>query len=159
MELTVRLEALPVELGEIEARGEAELEFESRTSGTRFDGMRPHEVEAILPRVITAGDLFRAANIPGLVVSNKMIAYGPLSTPTMGTCVEVNRMRSRGGPGGCAMVLVYVNDVHIEDAGVKLQWLDPSTISHFRVLSGLEAGARYGTGSARGILLIYTHGN
>ena len=99
LELDVRLEALPVELEGIEARGEASRQFESSIAGTRFDGLRPSQVEAILPRVTTAADLLRAANIPGLTVQDKMMPYGPLSMPTMGTCVTTNRMRSRGGDG------------------------------------------------------------
>ena len=57
------------------------------------------------------------------------------------------------------MVEVYINDLHIDDAAVQLRWLDPATVSHFRLLSALEAGAAYGTGSQNGVLLIYTHGN
>ncbi|MDP2958061.1 MAG: carboxypeptidase regulatory-like domain-containing protein [Longimicrobiales bacterium] len=123
---------------------------------TRFDGLTRAQIDGLLHRTVDFDDLLRNANVPGLKVRDVEYRRDG-GIPQRGICVETAR-RSSTGQGQCQMVEVYLNDVHVADAEVLLEMLDPASVDHFQLLSPTQAGIEYmGTARARnGILLIWT---
>lgn len=122
----------------------------------RFDGLTRAEIDGLLHRTVDFDDLLRNANVPGLKVRDVEYRRGG-GLPQRGICVETAR-RSSMGEGQCEMVEVYLNDVHVADAEILLEMLDPASVDRFQLLSPNQAGIQYlGTPRARnGILLIWT---
>ena len=52
--------------------------------------------------------------------------------------------------------MVFVDDIRITDLDSQLDLAAPQRIDHIVYLKSSEAGARFGTGAAGGVLLIYT---
>ena len=95
------------------------------------------------------GDLL--VGIPGLRVSQ----------PTGGVlCVESRRsatIRGTSQRSPCrAPVLVWLDGTPLADPEYTLMNLRPRDIERVEFINGLVAGARYGTGSANGVLLVET---
>jgi len=120
--------------------------------GTRADILDWDEIREVLPRTIDTADLLRRLQAPGFRVQEVHTPEGVREL-----CAEVGRVRTGLHGEECEMVEVYLDDVRLSDPGANLlNAIDPEQIQRIELLSPAEAGAIYGTGSRRGVLLIYT---
>jgi len=145
----------------------------SRRSRRLYE-LNAEEIDAELKRAPSTADLLRKLDVPGLLIEP---VGGPVSTSGSiplaaaqalpageGLCVSTTRGHGdlsptgRGSNRGCRMVKVYVDDAPLTEqmASTYLQNLDPNTIARIQFVPAVDAGARYGTGSQNGVLLIYT---
>lgn len=146
-------EAIGIEGFEVTVR--SELEAERRARGTRMDVMTRRDIEPLEGVALHAGDLAR--RIPNVTSGDS----------SAGVCIEARRRQPSLGPGGpatCASVLVVVDGVTIANTGSGgrndfLLSLPPSQIESIEFLGPIQAGARFGSRSGNGALLIYTRGN
>lgn len=145
----------------------------SRRSRRLYE-LTTEEIDAELERVASTADLLRKLDVPGLLVEPVGGPVSPTgSTPLTaaealpageGLCVSTTRGHGDLSPSGlganrgCRMVKVYVDDAPLTEqmAFTYLQSLDPNTIARIQFVPAVDAGARYGTGSQNGVLLIYT---
>lgn len=97
-------------------------------------------------------DLIQELDVPGLVVGERRQDLG--APPAI--CIENRRAISSGDP--CAPVQVYVNGSRLASAMSALTTIDVDGVRWLQYLPAAEAGARYGTGSAAGVLVIRTGG-
>lgn len=118
--------------------------------GRRF--MSREDFEDDIPRAQDAVDLIRIRNIP-----NVRVARLGGGTP----CVYSTRYTRPSGGGGptqqCALVVIDGVPIPPESAGGRVAILSPDQIAAMAFLRASEAGARFGTGSAGGVLFIWTH--
>lgn len=127
----------------------------ARARGSRMSLLTRAEIEPLLARSSDVSQLLRAMRIPGFVIRDDVhIADGPLGGMRRGLCVQ--SARAATGGDSCAMVQVYLNGVRLPQPESNLSGIDPETVQSIEFLSAAEAGARYGTGSANGVLLIQT---
>lgn len=151
--LEIHLPTEPIRLDPlvVEARSrEREMPW---TVGTRVDGLTTEEIDAMLPRIHSTGDLLAHAKVPGLSVQPRTFREG--NTYRDGWCVELARSR-RLHRDACAMAEVYVDDVRMNAAEFTLGMIDHQAIRLVQFLSPLEAGAAYGHRARNGVVLIYT---
>ena len=124
------------------------------TPGTRFSGLTEAQVDSIIPRVLDFASLARAARVPGLSITETMLANA-FGDPQLGVCIEMQRNRGRN-PNACNMVEVRINDGPVPDPGFFLLDLNPQDVARMQFITPLEAGLLYGDRGANGVLLIYT---
>ena len=124
------------------------------TPGTRFSGLTEAQVDSIIPRVLDFASLARAARVPGLSITETMLANA-FGDPQVGVCIEMQRNRGRN-PNACNMVEVRINDGPVPDPGFFLLDLNPQDVARIQFITPLEAGLLYGDRGANGVLLIYT---
>ncbi|MYJ17168.1 MAG: hypothetical protein F4106_03845 [Gemmatimonadetes bacterium] len=122
--------------------------------GTRFSGLTEAQVDSIIPRVVDFPALARAARVPGLSITETMLANA-FGDPQIGVCIEMQRNRGRN-PNACNMVEVRINDGPVPDPGFFLLDLNPQDVARIQFITPLEAGLLYGDRGANGVLLIYT---
>ena len=120
----------------------------------RSDVLTRLEIEPMLARVQSMGDLLRAMNAPGLRVSEVMVTDAS-GVAVPGWCVEVSRRTTRSG-SGCSQAAVFVNDVIMPYPDQVLTQLNPNSIDRIEILSPIDANAQYGNVAANGAVLIYT---
>lgn len=149
--LAISLEATPLSVDGVTVVARSAMMETARTSGTRFDGLDEEAVAEARPRARDMATLLRTAQVPGVFIRPQI---GPDGRMTL--CVQLNRNRGRSGDGGCQMVEVYVDGVRLLDPRVQLPDMDPETVEAFEFLSPVEAGAVYGTGALKGVLVITT---
>jgi hypothetical protein len=142
-----------------------------RSLGARL--IPPKRIEALAGRAGTVADLIRWQNIPGLWVQEDpggslcvRLVRGRASMNSVGSLraggsrpsgnlesIQPGEVPTREDEHGC--MAMYLDDVafhHLED-------VDPLSVDRILVLMPDEAGALYGTGSAKGVLLVYTKAN
>lgn len=145
-------ELTPITVAVERARSELLNEVGVRTNelGRRF--MTREDFEEDLPRAQDAVDLIRIRNIPNVRVTR--LDGG---TP----CVYSTRYTRQSGAEGptqqCALVVIDGVTIPPEAAGGRVAILSPDQIAAMAFLRPSEAGARFGTGSAGGVLFIWTH--
>ena len=125
------------------------------TPGSRFSGLSAAQVDSIAPRVFDFAGLARSARVPGVSITEKMLANA-FGGAQLGVCIEMQRSRSALNPNACNMVEVRLNDGPVPDPAFFLLNLDHRDIKEFQFLTPLEAGLTYGQRGANGVLLIYT---
>ncbi len=135
-------------------------------------------IDSVLTRVPDMTGLLQQMQhrVPGLLVEEMdvpiaahsgrpSIFSGGGGTPAgamHGVCVSTTHgtpdLRGSVGDYRCAMVQVYIDDAPVpsEEAATVLENLDPQSIERMQFVPAVDAGARYGTGSNTGVLLIYT---
>lgn len=127
----------------------SEVGVRANELGRRF--MSREDFEEDIPRAQDAVDLIRIRNIPNVRVTR--LDGG---TP----CVYSTRY-TRASPQGptqlCALVIIDGVVIPPESAGGRVAILAPDQIAAMAFLRPSEAGARFGTGSAGGVLFIWTH--
>lgn len=139
-----------------QSRAEAGSAFNPRAS--RVYQLDQRQIEEVLPRVPAMSDLIRRIDAPGFTVAE--VQLDPQETTGVGEMLCVRSAASssqyRGRGSGCAKV--YLNDVELSEkqGGQLLQTLDPQSVCRIQLIPAIEAGARFGTGSKNGVLLIYT---
>ena len=125
------------------------------TPGARFSGLTAAQVDSIVPRVFDFAGLARAARVPGVTITEKMLANA-FGQADLGVCIEMQRSRAGLNPNTCNMVEVRLNDGPVPDPAFFLLNLDHRDVKEFQFLTPLEAGLMYGQRGANGVLLIYT---
>ncbi len=153
IEVRMATEALEVEGLVVTARsrfGRTSLAADAK----RADYITRSEIEPMLSRVQSAGDLLRNMNTPGIRVREVMLADPVTGVQVPGFCVESSRRAAPGG--GCAQVAVYVNDVLMPSGAEFLRDLDPNIIDRIEILSPVDAQFQFGAQAANGALAIYT---
>lgn len=154
IEVRMATEALEVEGLVVTARsrfGRTSLAGDAK----RADYITRAEIEPMLSRVESAGDLLRNMNTPGIRVREVMFADPVTGIQVPGFCVESSRRGARSS-GGCAQVAVYVNDVLMPSGGEFLRDLDPNIIERIEILSPVDAQFQFGAQAANGAVAIYT---
>lgn len=129
------------------------------TPGTRFSGLTEAQVDSIAHRVLDFAGFARAARMPGLTVSERMMSGGAGFSGGMvqeALCIEMQRPARSRDPNSCNMVHVRINDVAVYNAHVVLQHLNPMDVRRIQFITPIEAGVLYGTRGAAGVLLVYT---
>jgi Carboxypeptidase regulatory-like domain len=141
------LEAIAVRLSAVTIRAERD-----ELADTRVLGMNPRSLAG---NFVTRSQLAVAglgARSYGEVVQHLHFVW----TYFDGTCVRYVRTH------GC--LTVYIDDLRMalgsdRDAQQSaLGLVDPNTIDHMVLMRPADAGVLFGTGSASGVLLVYTHG-
>lgn len=133
--------------------------------GARVDYVGLDDIEAREGGARHIGDLIR--NFPSLSVHEPRpgmvcIAARRRTTDTPNPGSALGRIDVTGGAGInttrlCPkMVQVYVDDIAIFRAEELLATLSPQNIERIEYVNGIAAGARFGTGYAEGVLLLYT---
>lgn len=136
-----------------------------REEGARVDFAGLEEVQAREGEARHVGDLIR--NFPSLSVFEPQpgmlcIAARRRTTDTPNPGSQLGSFDETGGAGVnrsrlCPkMVQVYVDDIAIHRAEEFLATISPSNIERVEYVNGVAAGARFGTGYAEGVLLLYT---
>ncbi len=135
----------------VQARARARALRNPRTAPTAVRRLEEEQIRHLSPQVDMAG-LLRAMNAPTLRVHEVQRYPG---SSIFDLCIELVRTRSPSQMG-CRWVAVYLDGVRVFDAGWILQFLDTSVIKSIELIPPTEAGARWGTGSQNGVLLIWT---
>lgn len=155
-------DAIPLEPIRVEVRAEEE---EVRGLGVREKSTRSYvldetEVDSLRGRVGDVEGLLRRMHAPGLRVRELVNNRNPVDRSL---CVEMSRgggaRRSLSHPSQgprCRMVQVRVDGMMVGNPRNYLERLDMDVIERVELIPAIEAGARFGTGSANGVLLIYT---
>lgn len=167
--IAVRPVALaPVTVTEEQRRARRDLVagLDHRSLGARL--IPPEKIEMLAGRTSRISDLLRWQNIPGLWVTDDgmgstclKLLRGRVSSNGSGSVRAVQEESAIEGvrPGntplsqderGC--MVTYLDDVLF----LNLDDLDPAQVQRMVLLMPDEAGALFGTGSAKGVLLIYS---
>lgn len=159
LEFDFLMSAVPARLSEqrITARRQYVKGLDSRTISGRL--IRRRDFEKLLPGARDVIEVIRWQNIPGVYVQQ---------LADRESCIRLTRERAGiRGPGGVGGETLFSDDpvswgcmeIYVNDARVmSLQDIDPQSVETIVVLKPSEAGAQFGTGAARGVLLIYTLG-
>lgn len=144
-DLQVELEMAtePIELDPIVVSVRSEGEVQALAVGGRL--ISRQQIDEVRSRSQDMGDLLRQTNTPGVVVSRG----GP------NVCVGFRRGQVTMQRRECTPAMVYINDVPTSDPTVALN-LNPEVIDRVILVPPVEAGVLYRTGSAAGVILIYT---
>ncbi|MDP2958664.1 MAG: carboxypeptidase regulatory-like domain-containing protein [Longimicrobiales bacterium] len=129
--------------------GRTSLAFDKRA-----DVITRAEIEPMLARVQSMGDLLRNMRTPGLRISEVMVTDAT-GVQVPGLCVEVGRRTTRTA-GGCVQAAVFVNDVIMPYPDQILMSLDPNVIERIEVLTPIDAQFQFGNVAGNGAVLIYT---
>ena len=154
VDIELRLSTEAIQLEGLTVTSRTRFGRTSIASDKRSDVLTRMEIEPLLARVQSMGDLLRAMNAPGLRVSEVMVADAS-GVAVPGWCVEVSRRTTRGG-AGCSQAAVFVNDVLMPYPDQVLAQLSPVSIDRIEVLSPIDANAQFGNAAANGAVLIYT---
>ena len=154
VDVELRLTTEPIEMQGLVVTARTRFGRTSIANDKRADVLTRMEIDPLLPKVQSVGDLLRAMNAPGLQVREVMVADAS-GVAVPGWCVEVSRRTSRSG-AGCVQAAVYLNDVLMPYPDQVLAQLSPGAIDRIEVLSPIDAHAQYGSPGANGAVLIYT---
>jgi len=154
VDIELRLSTDAIELEGLTVTARTRFGRTSIANDKRADVLTRMEIEPLLARVQSMGDLLRAMNAPGLRVAEIMVTDAT-GVPVPGWCVEVSRRTTRGG-SGCSQAAVFLNDVLMPYPDQVLTQLLPVAIDRIEVLSPIDAHAQYGNAAANGAVLIYT---
>jgi hypothetical protein len=151
IEVRMATEALEVEGLVVTAR----MRFGENTLnvGKRQDILTREEIEPLLARVQSGGDLLRSMNVPGFRVREVYVDDPVTGVRMPGLCVEVSR---RYGGEGCRPAAVFMNGVYIPQPDQFLRALDPNVIDRIEILSPIDAQFEFGTLAGNGAVVIYT---
>lgn len=159
LEFDLMMAAIPVRLSEqrVTVRRQYVRGLDSKAISGRL--IRRRDFENLLPGARDVVEVIRWQNIPGVFV--ELLADRE-------SCIRLTRERAaKGNIGGVGGETLFSDDpvargcmeVYVNDARVmSLQDIDPQSVETIVVLKPGEAGALFGTGAARGVLLIYTLG-
>lgn len=142
----------PIEISGMTVTARARVGDPLTDLGRRQDLLTRPQVDALLPRVQTIGDLLSAAAFPGLSVRTIQVDSGAGVYP--GICVEHNRVRR--GSMGCNMITVFIDGLRVPDPMSYLNELNPGMVESVQLLSPTDAALRYGQQGVNGVVLITT---
>ena len=155
LEVLLSTEAIVMDPIVVTGRRSGVADLATTTPGARFDGLTAAQVDSIAPRVFDFAGLARAARVPGLTITETMLANA-FGDPQLGVCIEMRRSRNATNSNTCNMVEVRLNDGPVPDPSFFLFDLNHNDVKEFRFLTPLEAGLMYGDHGANGVLLLYT---
>ncbi len=124
-------------------------------------GMNQEQIQKLLPQAPAMKDLIRRMNAPGFEVTYEQLSPGQISDVGTLPCVRSNRdgvSYRRQGPALQDCARVYLNDTQLNprEGAQLLETMSPEQVCKVEVIPASEAGARFGTGSTNGVVLIYT---
>jgi hypothetical protein len=155
VDIEVRMAEEALELEGLVVTARTRFGRTSVATDKRADVITRAEIEPILHRVQSMGQLLRNMNTPGLRIAEVQVADAT-GVIVPGLCVEIGRRTTRTA-GGCSQAAVFVNDVIMPYPDQILMSLDPNAIERIEVLSPIDAQFQYGAmAGTNGALLIYT---
>lgn len=140
----VRLSTQAIELAPLLVETLSELERRRITTGAQINEVEREDLDEAGRTGQTLAELLRL-RIPGTSVRQGRLG---------GACVEFRGARSAGGT--CRELTVFVDGVRIADPGLFYTTIPPNDVERMELLSPAEAGARYGSISGNGVLLVET---
>ncbi|MEX2466869.1 MAG: TonB-dependent receptor plug domain-containing protein [Gemmatimonadota bacterium] len=142
--LEARISTRAIELAPLLVETLSELDRRRITSGAQINEVTRPEIDEAHRTGRSLADVLRE-RIPGASVRPGRLG---------GACVEYRG--ARAGGGACRELTVFVDGVRIADPGLFYTTVPPGDIERMEILSVAEAGARYGSVSGNGVLLIET---
>jgi hypothetical protein len=142
--LEARISTRAIELAPLVVEALTELERRRITSGSQINEVTREDLDLAHSTGRSLGEMLRD-RIPGASVRTNRFGN---------SCVEYRGARAGSGP--CRDLTVFVDGVRIGDPGSFYDLVPPGDIERMEILSIAEAGARYGTVSGNGVLLIET---
>lgn len=139
-----RLSTRAIELAPLLVETMTEVDRRQATTGAQVNEVERPVIDLAHRTGQNLGDLLRQ-EIPGASVRPGWFG---------GACVEFRGARATGGR--CREMTVFMDGVRIADPGLLLATLSPNDVESMEILSAAEAGARYGSVSSYGVLLIET---
>lgn len=146
-DVVVEMQAIVTRLSPVVVEGEKREIRASRVMGLNLKAMSTH---IITPSEIAAAsrgarsylDALRTALPAGVMVSDR------------NQCVSMARGALIDARTTCAMI--FVDGVRVPDASVALDLVQPQWLDHAIFVRATDAGMRFGTGAAGGVLLLFT---
>ncbi len=143
LSLEARISTRAIELAPLVVETLSELDRRRITSGSQINEVTRDALDRAQTSGRTLAEML-PERIPGASVRR-----GPAGR----SCVEYRGARSGGA---CRDLAVFVDGVRIADPGSFYDMVPPGDIERMEILSVAEAGARYGSISGNGVLLIET---
>jgi hypothetical protein len=143
LSLEARISSRAIELAPLVVETLTELDRRRITSGSQINEVVRDDLDLAQSSGRTLSQML-SERIPGASVRR-----GPAGR----SCVEYRGAR---GAGACRDLTVFVDGVRIADPGSFYDMIPPGDIERMEILSVAEAGARYGSVSGNGVLLIET---
>lgn len=149
--LEVRLALEAIELAPLVVKGESALAQERRRTGASFREINREEIQRALGSSRHLGDLI-AQNIPGMRLRQSNQLSG------VDICLEFRSAASISLVNGraCSHPTVVVDGVRVSSPNYLYGSIGLQNLRRVQVIPPSEAGARYGTGSLYGVVLIET---
>jgi hypothetical protein len=142
--LEARLSTQAIELAPLLVETLTEVDRRQATSGAQVNEVERPAIDLAHRTGRNLGEVLRQ-EIPGASLREGWFG---------GACVEFRGARSGTGP--CRELTVFMDGVRIAEPGLLLATLSPNDVESMEILSAAEAGARYGSISGNGVLLIET---
>lgn len=143
----IGLEGIDISVEEVAAEELSAFNLSPRELGNRW--INREQIEAI-PVKLDIGTIIERTSVPGTQIRRpENLTPG---SDDLGLCVSMQRGRTGGGWGRCA--LIVLNGVPI--SGPEASHLDPTTIESMAVLQPIEATSFYGTQGGGGAVLVWT---
>lgn len=142
--LEARMSTQAIELAPLLVEALTDLDRRRITTGAQINEVERPELDLAGRAGRGLEDLLRE-EIPG--ASMRPGRFG-------GACIEFRGARAGGGE--CRELTVFVDGVRIADPGLFYTTTRPDDVERMEILSPAEAGARYGSVSGNGVLLVET---
>lgn len=155
LSLTIRLTQAGITLAPLVVEATSREGRERRAAGRQLNRVSREEIQRYEDTAMTLVELL-TAQVPGVRITRSGVVGQP-------TCVEFRGARSgnfiRGlssSDPGCNSPEVYLDGVLVRNPATLYATLPIETIENIEVVQPSEAGARFGTGSLWGALIIET---
>ena len=149
--LEVRLAPQAIELDALVVEGESTLERRQRTTGAGIWEVTREEIERALGTSRHVGDLIRQT-VPGIRMRQSNQFAGQDVCLEFRAAATISIVNARA----CAHPMVLVDGVQVADPNFLYGSIGLSNLHRIEVIPPGSAGARYGTGSLYGVILIET---
>jgi len=143
VDVTLELATRAIELEPMVVTVRSKAEAQALAVGGRL--ISRAQIDEVRSTAVDMGDLLQVTNTPGLVISRG----------GTGMCLGFRRGQVTMNAGGCLPAMLYINDVPASDPTLAVG-LAPEVIDRIIIVPPIEAGVLYSTGSAAGVILIYT---
>jgi hypothetical protein len=151
IELQVRLAAEAIELDPLVVEARSTREQAERAQGSSLHVVTRPEIERAIGTSKHLGDLIRQT-VPGLKVRQGNNLAGTDVCLEFRAAATISLLETRP----CNHPMVFLDGVPVSEPNYLYGSLPLQTIERIQVIPPGEAGARYGTGSLYGVLLIET---
>lgn len=147
LDVLLEMRAIPIMLSPVIIADERRRMRDTRVLGLNLhtmstDLMTPSQIAANSRGARTYLDAITSLLPAGVLVSNRS------------QCVVMNRGTRLNGQQACAMVVV--DGVRQDDPATALELVQPQWLDHAIFVRAADAGIRFGTGAAGGVLLLFT---
>ena len=151
VDLQIRLTAEAIELEPVIVETQTSRQRAERAQGSSLNVVERAEIERALGGSKNMGDLIRQT-VPGIRLrQNNNLAGTDICLEFRGAATISLLERN-----GCSHPMVLLDGVPVSDPNYLYGTVGLSNIERIQVISPGEAGARYGTGSLYGVILIET---